>query len=112
MGHKHAGSLRFAQYFSLRICAPKWGVRTVMNIQKWEKTRRKGKAKFIWQNVILARVVPLSFIFTGLREITQPDVDFGVSLVIAIVIFSLVGMLVGENIWEDSEEKYLKGEDK
>ena len=83
-----------------------------MNIQKWEKTRRKGKAKFIWQNVILARVVPLSFIFTGLLEITQSDVDFGVSLVIAIVIFSLVGMLVGENIWEDSEEKYLKGEDK
>ena len=26
LGHKHAGSLRFAPYFSLRICAPKWGV--------------------------------------------------------------------------------------
>ena len=83
-----------------------------MNIQKWEKTREKGKAKFIWQNVILGRVVPVSFVFTGLRKLAQPDVDFWEALIIAIVIFSIVGMLVGENIWEDSEEKYLKSEDK
>ncbi|WP_444896955.1 hypothetical protein ACJJI5_10570 [Microbulbifer sp. EKSA008] len=76
-----------------------------MNVEKWEATREKGKARFIWG---------IGFCFWGLltalmwsitMEIADPSAPIWLRPLIAFIGFPLGGLGVAYFMWETCEAK-------
>lgn len=83
-----------------------------MTLDKWQQIRKKGKTRFIWQNIVLSRAIVIAVLYSLLVELSEPSNNLFFRLIISIIIFSLVGIVVGHNIWENSEEEYAKSNDR
>ena len=83
-----------------------------MTLDKWQQIRKKGKTRFIWQNIVLSRAIVIAVLYSLLVELSEPSNNLFFRLIISIIIFSLVGIVVGHNIWENSEEEYAKINDR
>jgi hypothetical protein len=78
------------------------------DLQKWEATRRKGKAKFILVSGILSWGLPMFVVMTFVVN-RQPDKPDSPTLILtSAVIWALGGALFGWVIWNMSEKKYQK----
>ena len=78
------------------------------DLQRWEKTRQRGKWKFILFNGVLCWGAPMFFVMTFFvnrradRPLT-PEI-----LAVSAVLWALGGFLFGLTIWTISERRYQK----
>jgi len=77
-----------------------------MNVEKWEKTRQKGKEKYVLVNGVLGWGVTTAIIWSVLMEMFQPSENIWVRPLIALIIFPLGGIAFGYLTWNASEKQY------
>lgn len=79
-----------------------------MNLDKWEKTRKKGKNRFIWINGVLGWGVTTAILWSSMMEVFEPSEEIWVRPLIALVVFSIGGIAFGHLIWNQAEKKYAQ----
>ncbi|RYV02110.1 hypothetical protein SOPP22_11105 [Shewanella sp. OPT22] len=77
-----------------------------MNLDRWEKTRSKGKKRFLWVNGFLGWGVVTAILWSIIMEVSQPSESLWVRPLIALIFFPLGGLLWGHFVWESTEKKY------
>ena len=79
-----------------------------MNHEKWQQTRMKGKARFMWVSGFLVWGVSTAILWSILMHFIQPLEPTWVRPVIALVLFPLGGLGWAHFVWIKSEKKYAK----
>jgi uncharacterized membrane protein YvlD (DUF360 family) len=77
-----------------------------MNLERWKKTRQKGREKYILVNGVLAWGIPTALVWSVTMAILQPSENIWVRPLIALVIFPLGGIGFGYFTWNASEKQY------
>lgn len=78
------------------------------NLQRWEKTRQKGKTKFMLQNGLLAWGLPMFIVVTFVVSRIQRHQLTPALIVADAFIWALAGLIYGWAIWRVTEKKYQK----
>ena len=76
--------------------------------EKWEKTRAKGRAHFIWVRGVLAWGGLTAIFWSAFMGFVIGDAAPLSFLVVAIAIFPIGGYFWGIWVWEIGERKYLE----
>jgi len=81
--------------------------------EKWERTRAKGKRKFIVNNGVIGWGLPTAFLYTSLMTFLEHralvfDREFYELLVISVILFPIGGIAFGMWVWGWSERAYNK----
>ena len=79
-----------------------------MNIEKWAKTREKGKQRFVLINGVLGWGVTTAILWAALMEYIEPSENIWVRPIIALFIFPIAGVAFGHLMWKKSEKAYDK----
>ncbi|MBT3136341.1 hypothetical protein KL866_14790 [Alteromonas sp. ALT199] len=79
-----------------------------MNMEKWAKTREKGKQRFVLVNGVLGWGVPTAIFWAVLMEFIEPSENIWVRPTIALFIFPIAGIAFGHLTWNKSEKAYEK----
>ena len=79
-----------------------------MNMEKWAKTREKGKQRFVLVNGILGWGVTTAILWSVLMELIEPSQNIWVRPTIALIIFPIAGIAFGHLTWNKSEKAYEK----
>ena len=79
-----------------------------MNMEKWAKTREKGKQCFVLVNGVLGWGVTTAILWSVLMELIEPSQNVWVRLIIALIIFPIAGIAFGHLMWNKSEKAYEK----
>ena len=77
-----------------------------MNIEKWERTRKKGKSHFIWVNGFLCWGILTAVLWSIIMHISQPQEPIWLRPLIALVLFPIGGLFWGNWVWNASEKKF------
>ena len=80
-------------------------------MEKWKKTRSKGKKKFIIQNGVLGWGLTTGIFWSIIMNYTSESNSFPnfISLLIpALILFSIGGYFWGILVWNITEKKYQK----
>jgi uncharacterized membrane protein len=78
------------------------------SLQRWEKTRQKGKAKFIVQNGILMWGLPMFAVITFLVGRRHDHPLTPLAILVSACIWALGGAVYGWTVWTITEKKYEK----
>lgn len=78
------------------------------DLQRWEKTRQRGKWKFILFNGVLCWGAPMFFVMTFVLNRGGDKAATPGLIAISALIWTLGGMLFGLTIWTISERRYQK----
>ena len=82
-----------------------------MNLEKWERTRSKGKTRFMWVIGFLgwgfATAVCWLVVMHFIRPL-QPHEQMWVRAIIALVLFPLAGLIWAQYVWKKSEKMYAE----
>ncbi|MBD7969239.1 hypothetical protein [Paenibacillus gallinarum] len=78
------------------------------HLSKWERTRTKGKIKYIIFNGIIGWGVSTALIGTMLMTFVGTNQDFFHLLLLSLIAFPLAGILFGVSTWYWSESIYQK----
>jgi len=76
------------------------------SLEKWETTRKWGRARYVFFRGVLGWGVPAGVIVTGI-EIWRSGYSLS-NLVIAAIVWPVAGIFVGRINWRVAEERYLK----
>ena len=79
-----------------------------MNMEKWAKTREKGKQRFVLVNGVLGWGVTTAILWCVLMELIEPSQNIWVRPIIALIIFPIAGIVFGHLMWDKSEKAYEK----
>lgn len=79
-----------------------------MNMEKWAKTREKGKQRFVLVNGVLGWGVTTAILWSVLMEIIEPSQSIWVRPITALIIFPIAGVAFGHLMWNKSEKAYEK----
>lgn len=79
-----------------------------MNMEKWAKTREKGKQRFVLVNGVLGWGVSTAILWAALMEFLEPSENIWVRPIIALIIFPIAGIAFGHLMWNKSEKAYEK----
>ncbi|TKB03725.1 hypothetical protein E5672_06465 [Alteromonas portus] len=79
-----------------------------MNMDKWAKTREKGKQRFVLVNGVLGWGIPTAILWAVLMEFIEPLENIWVRPIIALIIFPIAGIAFGHLTWNRSEKTYEK----
>ena len=79
-----------------------------MNMDKWAKTREKGKQRFVLVNGVLGWGIPTAILWVILMEFIEPLENIWVRPIIALIIFPIAGIAFGHLTWNRSEKTYEK----
>ena len=79
-----------------------------MNMEKWAKTREKGKQRFVLVNGVLGWGVPTAILWAILMEFIESSENIWVRPTIALIIFPIAGIAFGHLTWNKSEKAYEK----
>ncbi len=79
-----------------------------MNMEKWAKTREKGKQRFVLVNVVLGWGITTAILWSVLMEFIEPSENVWVRPIIALIIFPIAGVVFGHLMWDKSEKAYEK----
>ncbi|MHC6645037.1 hypothetical protein ACYTPF_00465 [Alteromonas sp. HB246098] len=79
-----------------------------MNMEKWAKTREKGKQRFVLVNGVLGWGVTTAILWSVLIELIEPSQNIWVRPIIALIIFPIAGIAFGHLTWNKSEKAYEK----
>lgn len=79
-----------------------------MNMEKWAKTREKGKQRFVLINGVLGWGVTTAILWAALMEYIEPSENIWVRSIIALIIFPIAGVAFGHLMWKKSEKAYDK----
>ena len=79
-----------------------------MNMDKWAKTREKGKQRFVLVNGVLGWGVPTAILWAVLMEFIEPLENIWVRPIIALIIFPIAGIAFGHLTWNKSEKAFAK----
>lgn len=79
-----------------------------MKMEKWAKTREKGKQHFVLVNGVLGWGVSTAIFWTLLMEFLDPLENIWVRPTIALIIFPIAGIAFGHLTWNKSEKAYEK----
>ena len=79
-----------------------------MNFEKWEETRFKGKARFLWVIGFLGWGITTAVVWSVVMHYIQPQEAMWVRPIIALVIFPPVGLIWAHFVWKKSEKKYVQ----
>ncbi|USI26665.1 hypothetical protein ACD631_09755 [Alteromonas macleodii] len=79
-----------------------------MNMEKWAKTREKGKQHFVLVNGVLGWGVPTAILWSTLMEFLEPSENIWVRPIIALIIFPIAGIAFGYFTWNKSEKTFEK----
>ena len=79
-----------------------------MNMDKWAKTREKGKQRFVLVNGVLGWGVSTAILWALLMEFLDPLENIWVRPTIALIIFPIAGIAFGHLTWNKSEKTYEK----
>jgi hypothetical protein len=77
---------------------PKW--------HKWERTRAKGRNRFIWVTGVLCWGVLTGLVWSVVMAMFQGWDRLGVLIPIALIAFPIGGYWFGSNVWRKTEERY------
>lgn len=77
-----------------------------MNNTKWTKIRDMGKMKFILKHGVLYWGVTVALLYFFLKLIVEPSDRILLSLIEALVEFSIGGFFVGLFTWNANEKRY------
>tara|TARA_A200000113_G_scaffold99631_1_gene89332 strand:+ start:503 stop:784 length:282 start_codon:yes stop_codon:yes gene_type:complete len=80
----------------------------LMNMEKWAKTREKGKQRFVLVNVVLGWGITTAILWSVLMEFIEPSENVWVRPIIALIIFPIAGVVFGHLMWDKSEKAYEK----
>jgi hypothetical protein len=47
-----------------------------MTLDKWQQIRKKGKTRFIWQNIVLSRAIVIAVLYSLLVDLSEPSINF------------------------------------
>ncbi len=79
-------------------------------LQRWENTRRKGKAWFIFLHGILGWGLPMFFLMTFIVN-RHPERPFNVGMIVLpAIVWTLGGAAFGWIMWHLNENKYQKAQ--
>lgn len=82
-----------------------------MNIEKWEKTRTKGKKRFLWINGFIGWGVTTAILWSIFMEVSQPSEDVWIRPVIALILFPIGGLAWAHFVWKHTEKQYVASKD-
>ena len=75
-------------------------------INRWEKTREKGRKNFIWRRGVISWGLSTGVIWAIVMPLINRDSGFLVYFFPAIVIFPIGGYAWGYFMWKYMEKKY------
>lgn len=81
-----------------------------MDIEKWEKTRIKGKKRFLWVNGFLGWGVTTAILWSIIMEVSQPSENLWIRPMIALILFPIGGLAWGHFVWKSMEKKFNTSE--
>lgn len=79
-----------------------------MNMEKWAKTREKGKQRFVLVNVVLGWGITTAILWSVLMEFIEPSENIWIRPIIALIVFPIAGVVFGHLMWDKSEKAYEK----
>lgn len=96
-----------------KMRASKW-------MKRWEKTRSRGRTRFVWLNSVVGWGIPVGLFWAVWMMFWEEGFVFSewslrsflISLGVAIVFFPLTGYFGGISSWNVMEKKYLDAKKK
>ena len=79
-----------------------------MNMEKWAKTREKGKQRFVLVNGVLGWGITTAILWSVLMEFIEPSENIWIRPIIALIVFPIAGVVFGHLMWDKSEKAYEK----
>lgn len=77
-----------------------------MNIEKWEKTRIKGKKRFIWVNGFLVWGLSTAILWSMIMEAFDPANTIWIRPIMALVLFPVGRLMWAHFTWNLTEKQY------
>jgi len=75
---------------------------------KWERTRAKGRTRFVLVFGVLFWGVLVAIFFSLAMGALVPGSQFGLILGLALIFFPIGGIFWGLSVWRLTERKYLQ----
>jgi hypothetical protein len=92
------------------LCVSKGCLKDI-NLEKWEKTRAKGKKRFLWVNGFLGWGVMTAILWSIIMEVSQPSENLWIRPIIALILFPIGGLAWGHFVWKYTEKKFITSKD-
>ena len=78
----------------------------IENKANWAKTREMGRTKFILVYGVLFWGLIMTIAFFLLNIKMYPSIPWYILLIVSLIVFSIVGYVVGHFSWKSAEKKY------
>ena len=75
-------------------------------IEKWSKTRTKGKFKFVLIDGVLGYGLITAIVCSVILQIISPQKNIFLRPLIFLIVFSIIGIIKGLLSWYRNEKKY------